>query len=316
MHETLELHGVDHTVVGMQNDLYKQPAVRQLIELLTAVNDPQNSTALFHALSGPAFLLPQKQLSELAASAKYDHVSLAAAIADSDDQPFLDALAQIESWRERHADITVGSLAYDIITDSGWKLRLYEQAGTNHDDFLQTQALSEYFKTLKEFERIATIPSVRSYLDNLATLQSSGESFDGTLDISSQVINVMSIHKSKGLEWETVYVIDCVEGSFPMKGGGQKGIPVPAELLKHHTGADDKMAEERRGMYVAITRARSELILSYSDRAKADGQHRKPSRFIAEAFESTPEHIIEQGRPGQPRTLRAAAVGHDRGGPS
>jgi len=302
VHAALELHGVDHVVIGMQDDLYKQPSVRQLIEALTAVSDPGNNTALFHTLVGPAFELPQTELSELSATAKRERITLAAAIQEHGSQPFKDALAQIDSWREHHADVTVGKLAYGIITDSGWKTRLYARASGNEgthaesdaDATLQAQALSEYFKTLKEFERIATVATVRSYLDNLETLQSSGEAFDGTLDISDRSINVMSVHKSKGLEWKTVYVVDCTEGSFPMAThGGSRGLDVPAELVKHRSGADERLPEERRAMYVAVTRARSELILTYGDKAKEGGQHRKPSRFLGEMFGGSTAETIE-----------------------
>lgn len=292
VHQALELHAVEHVVVGVQDDLYKQPAVAQLIEVLTAVSDPQNNQALFYTLSGPAFELPQAELSELAASAKYDHTTLAAAIAASDNQAAKTALQQVEAWRAHHADVSVRQLAYDIITDSGWKTRLYDRED-DPEAIVQAQALSEYFKTLKEFEQVATVPSVRTYLENVETLRSSGEAFDGTLDISSSAVNVMSVHKSKGLEWETVYVVDCTDGSFPMTRGGRAGLQVPAELVTHRSGADERLAEERRAMYVAVTRARSELILTYGDKVRDGGMHRKPSRFLGEMFGDTPAPTIE-----------------------
>lgn len=283
VHQALEMHGVEHVVVGVQDDLYKQPAVTQLIELMSAVSDPHNSSALFYALSGPAFALPQTELSELSASAKYDHSTLAAVIAASDNQACKDALSQIESWRLHHADISVRQLAYDIITDSGWKTRLYSQAD-DPSAVLQAQALSEFFKTLQEFEQVALVPSVRTYLENVETLRSSGEAFDGTLDISDSAVNVMSVHKSKGLEWGTVYIVDCTDGSFPTTHGRAQGLQAPAELITRPSAADERMAEERRAMYVAVTRARDELILTYGDKVRDGGTHRKPSRFLAEMF--------------------------------
>jgi DNA helicase-2/ATP-dependent DNA helicase PcrA len=293
VHQVLELHGVEHVVVGVQDDLYKQPAVAQLIELMSAVSDPQNSSALFYALSGPAFALPQAELSQLSAAAKYDHTTLAEAITASDNEACKAALGQIETWRAHHADVSVRQLAYDIITDSGWKTRLYDQADDSAA-VLQAQALSEFFKTLQEFERIALVPSVRTYLENVETLRSGGEAFDGTLDISSSLVNVMSVHKSKGLEWGTVYIVDCTDGSFPSTHGQAQGLQVPAGLITRRSAADERMAEERRAMYVAVTRARDELILTYGDKVRSDGgTHRKPSRFLTEMFGDTPAQTIE-----------------------
>lgn len=293
VHQALDLNGVEHIVIGVQEDLYRQPAVGQLIEIMSAINDPQNSTALFHALSGPAFVLPQNELSELASNAKYEHTSLADSIKESGNKKFVEALNQIERWRSRHADVSVRQLAFDIITDSGWKARLAEREG-EPEAIVQAQALSAFFKTLQEFEQISLVPSVRSYLDNLETLRSGGEVFDGTLDVSESKVNVMSVHKAKGLEWERVYIADCVDGSFPSSHSGPKGLQIPTSLLKHHSSADERMAEERRAMYVAVTRARSTLILTYGDKVRDGGKHRKPSRFLQEMFGDVTPEIFTQ----------------------
>lgn len=294
VHEALELHNVPHAVVGLHSDLYKQPAVTQLLEALKTVNDPLDSTALFHTLGGPVFALPQQTLGEIAASAKRNHQSLASAIEESENDDFKAALTQLSTWREQHANITVGELAYNIITDSNWKMRLYEHADHESDAVLQGQALSEFFKTLKEFERIASVASVRSYLDNLPTLQAAGSAFDDSADISDSVVNVMTVHKSKGLEWNTVYVVDCKEQSFPVTGGGDT-ISIPEALIKNQSTADSRIAEERRAMYVAATRARRELILTYSDKISAGGtRNSKVSRFVTEMLDRTND------QPGDP----------------
>lgn len=292
-HEVLELHGVPHAVVGLQNDMYKQPAVRQLIEVLRAIGDPLDNLALFHTLCGPAFGLSQDELSRLSAQANRAHELLGSTITQTGNDVFKAALEQLEQWRLHHADMNVGDLAYAVITESGWKQRLYEHAESDTDAVVQAQALSEFFKTLKEFERIATIASVQSYLANLAVLEASGNSFgDGTLDISEALVNVLSVHKAKGLEWDTVYVIDCTEGSFPMRNYGGSGLAVPLELHAARSGADESMAEERRSMYVAVTRAKRELVLTYSDK-HGNGAHRKPSRFLGEMFEQATAETVD-----------------------
>ncbi len=118
-----------------------------------------------------------------------------------------------------------------------------------------------------------------SYLDNFEVLRAEGESLDdGTLELRSDVPAVMTIHKSKGLEWQTVYLIDCASGSFPHTAG-EKSLKVP-DALKRTNDADARLPEERRLMYVAATRARDELLISYAH--KSPNSQRKPSRFIEE----------------------------------
>lgn len=294
VHEALELHGVEHVISGQKNSLYRQSVIQQLIELLKAVNNPLDTTALFHTLSGPVFNLPQQELATLAAQAHAEHTSLHDVIAGTGSEQFVTALATLDGWREQTKLLSVGNLAYSIITDSGWKQRLYDQAQHDVDVYLQVQAVSEYFKTLKEFERIASVPSLQSYLLGLPALEAGGSDFEDTsLQISDAVVNIMTVHASKGLEWDTVFVVDCLEQSFPLRGGARSSLKVPDELRAVQSAADEQMAEERRLMYVAVTRARKELFLTYSDK-HGTGAHRKPSRFITEMFDTPAEILPEQ----------------------
>jgi DNA helicase-2/ATP-dependent DNA helicase PcrA len=135
---------------------------------------------------------------------------------------------------------------------------------------------------VREFERAADQPSTISYLDNLEVLKSGGEELgDDTLLIDGQHVSVMSVHKAKGLEWDTVYIADLSEQSFPLKPTG-RSLAVP-EALMLISSADEHYAEERRLMYVAMTRARTNLIMSYS--ATHTGlTRRQPSRFLKEIY--------------------------------
>ena len=85
--------------------------------------------------------------------------------------------------------------------------------------------------------------------------------------IDEEAITIMSIHASKGLEFEHLYVIGLEEGFFPLLGEGCN------------------MEEERRLGYVAITRAKSDLTLCYTDSRFYKGQRRTitKSRFLGEA---------------------------------
>lgn len=289
VHETLELRDVPHAVTGLSSDMYAQPAVRQLLEALKAVADPLDSMALFHCLSGPLFAVEVSELARISAGAQREHQSLADAIHDSEAATLLAAAEQIEQWRQQSSEQSVGTVAYAIITDSGWKQRLYQAEPEDIAVFTEIQALSQLFKTFKEFERVANVPSVQNYVMNLPALQAAGSGFDDpTLQISDTLVNVLSIHRAKGLEWDTVYIVDCTEGSFPLRSHGltQK---LPDELRAHRTEADEHMAEERRLMYVAATRAKRELLISYSDRHSAASAPRKPSRFITELLGHAPD---------------------------
>ena len=79
-------------------------------------------------------------------------------------------------------------------------------------------------------------------------------------------VALMTFHASKGLEFETVFVIDLVEGSVP----------------SHRAKTEEQIEEERRALYVAMTRAKKELyVLSSRERL---GRTPDESRFVKEMF--------------------------------
>jgi len=284
IHETLEANNIEHVVAGIKSDMYQQPVVTTVIEALKVVSDPQDDVALFHTLGSVLFEIDSKTLSEASSAARRVHGRLTDELKQLDDSKVGNALEQIDKWRSSVHEKTVGQVAFEILDDSGWKDKLYLEATSDPLVAHQVQALSQFFSTLKEFERIADTPSVLNYLSNLPALKSAGADLsDDSMALSDVAVNVLTIHKAKGLEWEHVYVADLTEGSFPMRARSSS-LELPEEL-KVQTAADDHLAEERRLMYVSITRAKKNLTLSYSD-THTGVTKRRPSRFLSEIPET------------------------------
>ncbi|MFR2127542.1 MAG: 3'-5' exonuclease, partial [Dorea sp.] len=81
---------------------------------------------------------------------------------------------------------------------------------------------------------------------------------------AAEGVNLMTMHAAKGLEFDTVFVIEADEGSSPYK----KAV------------TDEEIEEERRLFYVAMTRAKRKLIISYVK--EKNGKDMTPSRFVSE----------------------------------
>ncbi|GHP68527.1 ATP-dependent helicase [Helicobacter pylori] len=174
---------------------------------------------------------------------------------------------------------------------------LYTKAPTHSPSALIKYILeSAFFQTFKtrllkersknkdgsynEFKKLQAQKRFNEKMDLLSSLaknyQNLGRFLNGTLIGSSEAtqgegVNLLSVHASKGLEFKDVYIIDLMEGRFPNH-----------KLMNTGGGIE----EERRLFYVAITRAKENLWLSYAKnelRENAKPKEHKPSVFLYEA---------------------------------
>lgn len=108
---------------------------------------------------------------------------------------------------------------------------------------------------------------------------------------SDDSVLLSTIHAAKGLEFAVVYVAGLEEGILP----------------HDHALAEGQLEEERRLLYVAITRAREHLILSRAEMRRAGGtwSRSEPSRFLAEI----PAALLREGNP-EPSSAAAEAAWH------
>ena len=161
-------------------------------------------------------------------------------------------------------------------------------------DFLNK---TEYISSISDYDRDMLLKYkqiVKEVEEQEAALQKEQEEMEAMRQRQQEVkdgVQLTTMHSSKGLEYEQVFILDAAEGITPYK----KAV------------LDEDLEEERRMFYVAMTRAKKELTICY---AKKQGSHElAPSRFLQELRgEAAPE-----GRAGAP-AAKAAANRRETGG--
>ena len=176
---------------------------------------------------------------------------------------------------------TIAQLEVKEVRDNASRMiGLVIEAG--YEDYLE-ESYANYRSRLDDLEQLAVFarqfPTVEDFLTQLALLTNLEAEGDQPARTDDERLRLSTIHQAKGLEFDVVFVIMLCDGLFPS-----------ARSLETNEGEE----EERRLLYVAITRARNELYLSYPlVRAGYGGSGdmiQQPSRFL----EEIPKELVEE----------------------
>lgn len=161
--------------------------------------------------------------------------------------------------REQAKTKSVADVVAFAINESGL-LKQYEHGSS--DDIERAFNLKELVTYATRYDDIVGEEGMQKFLDETALM-----SDQDNLDKKKEGVRLMTVHASKGLEFNTVFVAGLEQGLFP---------------LADETDTKEEREEERRLFYVAVTRAEERLILSYAYTRRMYGQieWKQPSEFI------------------------------------
>src|SRR5438309_9292139 len=167
---------------------------------------------------------------------------------------------------------------------------------------------AELLASYCEARRDHSLRAFLAYLD-LVLLSETGEEVAGSEDVE-EAVQVMTIHQAKGLEFDAVFVPALVEGRLPHSRRPDRFTLPPAVLEPLVRGREDVIAEERRLLYVAMTRARRRLYLTRATHYEG-GRRWRESRFLDEVRSSgaAVEHSIPGREIPQPGAVPPAGEG-------
>ncbi len=256
------------------------PLVQQFRELLRYILEESTrpfsgEPRLLRLLHAPWWNIPSLQLALLAASLSLDKKntplpSLRVKMSQSADPNILTASKLLESWISDLPNNALPAFLERLYTQSG----LLQWALNQADKVWWVQV----FSSLMDFIRSETDRNPRCTLDRVLFLLDSMDDNQLPLSIQQNVrtgagIQLLTAHAAKGLEFEHVFLLDCTADFWEPSaraGGNQFVLPETLTL----SGEEDALEARRRLFYVAATRAKKQLNISY---AQSD-QHGKPLR--------------------------------------
>ena len=277
-----------HVVIGGRG-FHDRPEVKDVIALLRVLRDPTDVVALARALTRPpAGLDPGAALSTLR-----DRDGTAPLEALERWSPAADFAALLHALALSALTLDVRELFFELME----KTRYLQVLGATLEPSEAARAtanVSRFAELIAEFCETSTDRSLEAYMHHFDLVLLSGEdeepaAVDGFVD----AIQVMTIHQAKGLEFDAVFVPGLVEGRLPQTGRSPRFELPPAVLEPLVRGREDVVAEERRLLYVAMTRARQHLYLTRA--SHYDGGRRwRDSRFLAEVLQAGARVVSEK----------------------
>ncbi len=258
MEEEMLKENLPYRVVGSFY-FYSRKEIKDLIAYLRLIHNSKDNVSLLRVINVPKRGIGLKTIENLTRKADEENTSIYDSISSGKELAFKE---MIEKLKEIANDLTLTELIDKVLDATGMREELESEKTLEAE--VRLENLEEFKSITKSFEEREGLVSLEDFLLEISLISDVEEYKD-----DPNRINLMTIHSVKGLEFDHVFVIGMEEGLFPHMNS----------LMEN-----SDLEEERRLMYVAITRAKDDLHLVNARRRTLFGREQinPVSRFIGE----------------------------------
>lgn len=251
--------------------LFSLEEIKDLLAVIKVIANPHDDIALLRVLKMGVFELPMNEILKLLNDTKHEHLFDLL-------KPAEKIHGIIANLIEFSRDKSVGIVVNEFLRKSGLLEWLIE-----NEKFEELENINEFAKQVTKFEKNNEDKSAKDFVNYLNLLEEANASFEGENFADRDSVQVLTAHGGKGLEFEYVFIVNAVNQRFP---GSKRSEPfeIPEELTKEiYPEGDFHLQEERRLFYVAMTRAKKKLFITYSDQYEGNKKW-KVSTFVSEVL--------------------------------
>ena len=322
---------IPYTVVGGLS-LFATPEIRDLEQALRAIADPHDDAALVRMMTAGPWRLDALEILRVSRMARFDESHLletVKAIVES-------GRVEVDVVKDRREDATTDKVDAPAVTRAKLRqllaaldelnpLTFREGPHTILERFLERTGLVLDLIAVDTLESKRTVTNIASFMrfaadwqaenpgrtlaqfvEYLDAYQAAGGELPTSVELSEDVdgVRLMTLYQAKGLEFPIVFVPNLLDGEWPVKEQGE-GL-FPRDLLRETVPVGDiHTDEERRLLYVAMTRAQDRLILSTHGGSTVAKQ---VSRFIGEILDGAGVELHQVDRTGTVAAAGPAAA--------
>jgi DNA helicase-2/ATP-dependent DNA helicase PcrA len=276
---------------------FERAEIRDLMAYMMVLQNPQNTSAFLRCIGSPKRGVGESSAEKVIAEARRTGLSILEAAKSPVVLGSVSTAARkglgafnrmMETGQTMFSEQGPSAILSFLLEESGLKASIESQGGAEGRDRLDN--LQELVSLARDMDTLPPPDGVVKFLDDVQLLSDSdgvGEKKPG--------VTLLTVHSSKGLEYSVVFVTGLEEGTFPD--------------YKNLEG--EKLEEERRLAYVALTRAKDHLFLTYCRTRNFFGREQilEPSEFLAEI----PNELVNKRRLAKTVGRKAQIFPH-RGG--
>lgn len=284
--------------------LYSQEEVKILISFIKSLTDFEDSKSLFYLALSEIYKMDPYDLTVVSNHAHKKNLPLhkvfkrihegrnPVEISKTTEATVKKIFEDLLYFVKLSSSQNAGRVIYAFIDRSGYLKTLVE--GMSPETELKIKNIRIFFDKVKNFSELTEDDSIYSFARHLDLLQQVGDNpATSEAELEEDAINVLTVHKAKGLEFAVVFMVSLISDRFPGRERKEK-IPIPDKILKDKVpkgasyGMEQKekiyLQEERRLFYVGMTRAKRFLYLTWA-RDYGLKRLKKVSPFVLEVFD-------------------------------
>ncbi len=270
LEDALRRNGIPYGIVGSVA-FYKRKEIKDILAYLSLVANPSDDRSVLRVVNLPSRGVGQTSLEKLSAFAEKEGLSLLQAIESEGitasltqraRSGLLSFAAMIRKYRGMRGSMTLSELARSLVDETGILVALKEE--NTAESLGRRENIQELVSALSEFTNLHPDARLEDFLEEVSLV-----SDVDLADLERNAVTLMTLHSAKGLEYPVVFIAGLEEGIFPL-----------AAAMDEANGIE----EERRLMYVGLTRAREKLYLCHAASRYRFGQlsYMVRSRFLDE----------------------------------
>jgi DNA helicase-2/ATP-dependent DNA helicase PcrA len=270
--------GIPYRILGGLK-FYMRKEVKDVLAYLHAITNPYDALSILRVINVPARKIGLRTMERLQEFASVYSMQLWDALKHIDDVAEIDNGAKervrqfigiVERFKMRSTQVVVSTLTQELLDAVGMEKWLLESDDEKGEE--RWQNVKELLTVMHKYDGLEPEASLMSFLEEAALVSEVDK-----LEEGGDALTLMTLHLCKGLEFEHVMIVGCEEGLFP-----------------HSNAVYDKeqLEEERRIMYVGMTRARTHLRMFFANERFLWGEQKAtaPSRFL----DDLPPEFVER----------------------